>query len=103
FEAGQAVEQSRKLNPNLTIIARAHSDEEVSYLRDLGANEVIMGEREIGLGMLGWTNGENAHELETVRTQANLDAVAAALKLHDLPPAPVVAPAPPPRPTPAPP
>jgi CPA2 family monovalent cation:H+ antiporter-2 len=96
FEAGQAVEQSRKLNPNLTIIARAHSDEEVSYLRDLGANEVIMGEREIGLGMLGWTNGENAHELETVRTQANLDAAAAALKLHDLPPTP------PPKPEPAP-
>jgi CPA2 family monovalent cation:H+ antiporter-2 len=87
FEAGQAVEQSRKHNPNLLIIARAHSDEEVTYLRDLGANEVIMGEREIGLGMLGWTNGENAHEVETTRTQANLEAVAAALKLHDLPPA----------------
>ena len=43
--------------PTLQIIARAHSDEEVTYLRDLGANEVIMGEREIGLGMLGWTNG----------------------------------------------
>jgi CPA2 family monovalent cation:H+ antiporter-2 len=87
FEAGQTVEQSRKHNPHLLIVARAHSDEEVSYLRDLGANEVIMGEREIGLGMLGWTNGENAHQLETERTQANLDAVAAALKLHDLPPA----------------
>jgi CPA2 family monovalent cation:H+ antiporter-2 len=98
FEAGQAVEQSRKLNPGIMIVARAHSDEEVSYLRDLGANEVIMGEREIGLGMLGWTNGENAHEVETERTQANLEAVAAALKLHDLPPAPVAAPAPlPPR------
>ncbi len=88
FEAGQAVEQSRKLNPKLLIVARAHSDEEVTYLRDLGANEVIMGEREIGLGMLGWTNGENAHEVETERTQASLDAVAAALKLHDLPPVP---------------
>jgi CPA2 family monovalent cation:H+ antiporter-2 len=87
FEAGQTVEQSRKLNAHLVIVARAHSDEEVSYLRDLGANEVIMGEREIGLGMLGWTNGENAHQLETERTQANLDAVAAALKLDDLPPA----------------
>ena len=52
FEAGQAVEQARKINPSLMIIARAHSDEEESYLRDLGANDVIMGEREIGLGML---------------------------------------------------
>jgi len=54
FEAGQAVEQGRKLNDTLRIIARAHSDEEDTYLRDLGANEVIMGEREIGMGMLGW-------------------------------------------------
>ncbi len=93
FEAGQAVEQSRKHNAGLVIVARAHSDEEVTYLRDLGANEVIMGEREIGLGMLGWTNGENAHQVETERTQASLDAVAAALKLHDLPPAPKAVPA----------
>lgn len=57
FEAGQAVEQARKLNANLRIIARAHSDEEESYLKDLGANEVIMGEREIGLGMLSWVGG----------------------------------------------
>ena len=54
FEAGQAVEQAHKLNPNLRIIARAHSDEEDVYLKNLGAAEVIMGEREIGLGMLGW-------------------------------------------------
>ncbi|HVY52750.1 MAG TPA: cation:proton antiporter, partial [Devosia sp.] len=53
FEAGQAVEQARHLNAGLRIIARAHSDEEEEYLRSLGANEVIMGEREIGLGMLG--------------------------------------------------
>ena len=81
FEAGQAVEQSRKHNPGLLIVARAHSDEEVGYLRDLGANEVIMGEREIGLGMLGWTNGENAHEVQVERTEANLEAVAAALQV----------------------
>ncbi len=54
FEAGQAVEQAHRLNPELQIIARAHADEEVTYLRDLGATQVIMGEREIGLGMLGW-------------------------------------------------
>jgi K+:H+ antiporter len=54
FEAGQAVEQGHKLNPQLQIIARAHADEEVVYLRDLGATQVIMGEREIGLGMLEW-------------------------------------------------
>ncbi len=94
FEAGQVVEQSRKFNEKLMIVARAHSDEEVAYLRDLGANEVIMGEREIGLGMLGWTNGENAHQVQTERVQAGLDAVAAALAIERTPPAPAPAPAP---------
>ena len=59
FEAGQATEQCRKLNPSIRIIARAHSDEEVEYLRKLGADEVIMGEREIGLGMIDWLKGQN--------------------------------------------
>src|SRR6185312_14302757 len=40
FEAGQAVEQCRKLNAAVKIIARAHADEEVEYLERLGANEV---------------------------------------------------------------
>ena len=52
FEAGQAIEQARQINPGLLIIARAHSDEEVEYLLRLGASKVIMGEREIALGML---------------------------------------------------
>ncbi len=58
FEAGQATEQCRKLNAGLKIIARAHSDEEVDYLTRLGADHVIMGEREIGLGMIDWLRGE---------------------------------------------
>jgi monovalent cation:H+ antiporter-2, CPA2 family len=57
FEAGQAVEQAHRLNPGLQIVARAHADEEITYLRDLGATQVIMGEREIGLGMLEWIEG----------------------------------------------
>ncbi|MBX3503264.1 MAG: Kef family K(+) transporter [Alphaproteobacteria bacterium] len=47
FESGQIVEQARSANPSLEIIARAHSDAEVEYLDRLGANTVIMGEREI--------------------------------------------------------
>ncbi|RUT29282.1 hypothetical protein EMQ25_14240 [Arsenicitalea aurantiaca] len=60
FEAGQATEQGRRLNANLRIIARAHSEDEQAHLQDLGADEVIMGEREIGLGMLGWLTGQRA-------------------------------------------
>jgi CPA2 family monovalent cation:H+ antiporter-2 len=52
FEAGQAIEQARKANPEIMIAARAHSDEEAEYLKQLGADHVIMGEREIALGML---------------------------------------------------
>lgn len=52
FEAGQTVEQARQINPGLLIVARAHSDEEVEYLLRHGASKVIMGEREIALGML---------------------------------------------------
>ncbi len=52
FEAGQVAEQANKANPKLDIIARAHSDAEVEHLHKHRANLVIMGEREIALGML---------------------------------------------------
>jgi len=86
FEAGQAVEQARHLNARLTIIARAHSDEEVTYLHDLGANEVIMGEREIGLGMLSLTEGR----AELAMTAAGVETMDAARDAGAaLPPAPL--------------
>lgn len=52
FEAGQIVEQARAANPGLHIVARAHSDAEVDHLKSLGADIVIMGEREIARGMI---------------------------------------------------
>jgi len=52
FEAGQIVEQARIANPEVRIIARAHSDEEVAYLREKGASATVLGERELALGML---------------------------------------------------
>ncbi|MGJ5002984.1 YbaL family putative K(+) efflux transporter [Bradyrhizobium sp. HKCCYLRH2060] len=52
FEAGQIVEQARAANPALHIVARAHSDAEVEHLKSLGADRVIMGEREIARGMI---------------------------------------------------
>ncbi|WP_370676385.1 YbaL family putative K(+) efflux transporter [Pleomorphomonas sp. PLEO] len=57
FEAGQSVEQARRINPGLLIVARAHSDEEVEHLLRHGASKVIMGEREIALGMLKMLDG----------------------------------------------
>ena len=52
FEAGQVVQQVRAMNPDLHIVARAHSDAEVAHLTAMGADAVIMGEREIARGML---------------------------------------------------
>ncbi|HVU20888.1 MAG TPA: cation:proton antiporter, partial [Rhizomicrobium sp.] len=54
FEAGQIVEQARKTNAALEIVARAHFDAEVGHLQNLGANQVIMGEREIAEAMLAY-------------------------------------------------
>jgi K+:H+ antiporter len=53
FEGGQTVMQARRANPDLLIIARAHSDEEVEYLKKHGASIVIMGEFEIAKAMIG--------------------------------------------------
>jgi len=53
FESGQVVELARAANPALKIVARAHLDSEVDYLRGLGADAVVMGEREIARAMLG--------------------------------------------------
>ena len=52
FEAGQIVQQARAASSDIRIIARAHSDAEVDHLRGLGADSVIMGEREIARGMI---------------------------------------------------
>ena len=75
FEAGQATEQCREHNPSVLIIARAHSDEEEEHLLHLGANTVIMGEREIGLGMLDWVHKDH----KTAAALSAADAVEAAL------------------------
>jgi CPA2 family monovalent cation:H+ antiporter-2 len=50
FETGNLIERARAANPQLEIIARAHSDAEVDYLAKLGASRIIIGEREIARG-----------------------------------------------------
>ncbi|HKV00293.1 MAG TPA: YbaL family putative K(+) efflux transporter [Vineibacter sp.] len=52
FEAGQIVQQARAQRADLDILARAHSDAEVEHLHACGATATVMGEREIGLGMV---------------------------------------------------
>jgi CPA2 family monovalent cation:H+ antiporter-2 len=52
FEAGLTIQRARAANPEITIIARAHFDAEVEHLKTLGADTVIMGEREIARGIV---------------------------------------------------
>ncbi|MEI7367631.1 YbaL family putative K(+) efflux transporter [Pectobacterium colocasium] len=68
YEAGEIVAAAREKRADLEIIARAHYDDEVSYITEHGANEVVMGEREIANSMI------------------------TLLKLDDLPPAPQACP-----------
>ncbi|WP_245463383.1 MULTISPECIES: YbaL family putative K(+) efflux transporter [unclassified Mesorhizobium] len=59
FESGQIVLRARAANPASNIIARAHSDAEVEHLKSLGADTVIMGERQIARGILEVVTGKN--------------------------------------------
>lgn len=51
FEAGEIVALAREQHPDLTIIVRAHYDDEVDYITERGATQVVMGEREIANSM----------------------------------------------------
>ncbi len=52
FEAGQIVSHAHAANPNLKIVARAHSDAEETYLKQYGASDVIQGSRETAGAMI---------------------------------------------------
>jgi CPA2 family monovalent cation:H+ antiporter-2 len=52
FEGGQVVDQARRTNADLCIIARAHSTAEIAHLEKHGATLVIMGEHEIAKAMV---------------------------------------------------
>jgi CPA2 family monovalent cation:H+ antiporter-2 len=52
FEGGRAVRHAKEANAGIHVVARAHSDAEVAHLGRLGADVVIMGERQIALEMI---------------------------------------------------
>lgn len=53
FEAGGIVQEARHCNAQVDIVARAHSDVEVKHLERLGADRIVLGERELAQAMLG--------------------------------------------------
>jgi CPA2 family monovalent cation:H+ antiporter-2 len=60
--------QAREANPDLLIIARAHSEEEVLHLKKHGASIVIMGEEQIARAMIEDVRKAVAAENELVDT-----------------------------------
>ncbi len=47
LEAGEVIATLKNIKPDLTIVARAHSDAEVKHLLDHGADAAVMAEREL--------------------------------------------------------
>ncbi|ALN62841.1 inner membrane protein ybaL [Lysobacter antibioticus] len=47
LEAGEIIARLREINPALSIVARAHSDNEVKHLLEHGADGAVMAEREL--------------------------------------------------------
>ncbi|EJL31597.1 transporter, monovalent cation:proton antiporter-2 (CPA2) family [Caulobacter sp. AP07] len=52
FEAARIIEQARAANPQVKIIARAYTDNDVDLLTQMGATHALIGEQEIARGML---------------------------------------------------
>ena len=63
------VQQAHAINPSLPIIARAHSEEEIEYLRRHGATLVVMGEHEIAKAML-----DNVAEIALLVAQSSRES-----------------------------
>jgi CPA2 family monovalent cation:H+ antiporter-2 len=47
LEGGEVIAQLRKLNPDITVLARAHSEAEVKHLLAHGADAAVLAEREL--------------------------------------------------------
>jgi monovalent cation:H+ antiporter-2, CPA2 family len=52
FQARRIVELARQMNPAVDVVVRTHAADEIRTLENLGANRVVMGERELARGML---------------------------------------------------
>ncbi|HEX2083608.1 MAG TPA: YbaL family putative K(+) efflux transporter [Xanthomonadaceae bacterium] len=47
LEAGETIQRLKQINPDITVLARAHSDAEVKHLLAHGADGAVMAEREL--------------------------------------------------------
>jgi CPA2 family monovalent cation:H+ antiporter-2 len=51
LEAGECIARLKRLNPQITVLARAHSELEVRHLLDHGADGTVLAERELAYSM----------------------------------------------------
>ena len=51
LESGEAIERLRALNPDITLLARAHSDAQVQHLLRHGADGAVLAERELAYSL----------------------------------------------------
>jgi CPA2 family monovalent cation:H+ antiporter-2 len=52
LEAGEGITQLKAINPEVTVLARAHSDAEVKHLLKHGADGVVLAERELAYSLV---------------------------------------------------
>jgi monovalent cation:H+ antiporter-2, CPA2 family len=74
FQARRIVELARRHNPGIHVVARTHSKDEIDALEKLGANRVVMGERELARGMLEFSLRSLGVPAERARAVAGRDA-----------------------------
>lgn len=71
FQSRRVIELARQVNPEIGVVARAHSDEEYRYLMGLGVGLAIMGEREIALGMTDYVLQQAGVDAEQAQAIVN--------------------------------
>lgn len=80
-ETRRVLDIIRAANPKIQAAARAHDDSETSYLAAAGVGLVIMGEREIALGMADFAMQRLG--IHARQAQATVDSLRAALEDED--------------------
>ncbi len=74
FQARRIVELARQHNPTIDVVVRTHTKDEIAELEKLGANRVVMGERELARGMLEFSLRSLGVPAERARAVAGRDA-----------------------------
>jgi CPA2 family monovalent cation:H+ antiporter-2 len=73
FEAVSLFDAAREANPELRIVARAHTDAEEAYLRKFGAEFIVVGEREIAREIVGFLRNVSDDSFDDARDLARRD------------------------------